>query len=290
MIRALLDLHWAITSPSLLTDAPQLSPMFQRAIDTFDPFSIDLAELEAFLSEVPRQRVGHYFERLILYWLSRVCKCWIVAHQYPIRNEQRTIGEIDFLFRDSTGQLHHWETAVKFYLYTPQPKTGNDRLLGPNPDDSFNRKLDHIYQHQLPLSKRIFDEPVCRHAFVKGRIFYPLQSLPERHLDPWPSRLSSAHLRGIWLCPRQFDWFDSQKPSRRYRLLSKPHWLAPERVLISSEQYMTGTAMRTLLEKHFKRNSQAKLCSVMVPHGQYYEEHERLFIVSNDWPNFASRL
>lgn len=285
MNRALQDLHWAITSPSLLVDDPPLSGELRMAIESFDPSSIDQTALAAFLSAAPSRRVGRYFERLILYWLSHVCGFRIVAHGYQVIDNGRTIGELDFLFRDTAGQLHHWETAVKFYLQAPIRQSHGDRLLGPNPADSFEKKRTRLYQHQLPLSRRVFDEPVCRHAFVKGRIFYPSHPNPERHFDSRPSGLSSAHLRGIWIRAAQLDWFQCQPASNRYKLLVKPHWLAPERVPASSADCLTAAAMRRLLDEHFEQHSQARLCSVLRPQGEHYEENERLFIVNNDWPD-----
>lgn len=279
----LCDLHWAVTSPPLLVD-PHLSPTLQAAIESFDPTSIDRRTLQDFLSAAPGHRVGHYFERLILFWLSHVCGFQIIAHRHQIQDNKRTIGELDFLFRDASGQLHHWETAVKFYLRVATPLPDRGFLIGPNAADSFDRKVARIYQHQLPLSKRIFDEPICRHAFVKGRIFYPLRPLSGNQMDSEAPKLALSHLRGVWLRAKELCWFEHQPSGNRYKLLQKPHWLAPERAA-SSPQCLSAIRIHDVLRTHFEQASHPRMCSVLAPRDGEYKEVERLFVVSNDWPN-----
>lgn len=169
--RQLDDLTWAIASPSLLADCP--------VVPDFDPDRVDPEHLAAFLAETPGHRVGRYFERLVLYWLQYVRRVEIVAKSLQIREGNRTVGEIDLLFRDEQHRLNHWEIAVKFYLHFQHKNLSGSHFIGPNAADTFERKMERLFGHQLPRSEASFPEVEIRQAFVKGRIFYhPNQELP----------------------------------------------------------------------------------------------------------------
>ena len=68
-----------------------------------DVGSVDVEHLEDFISKRPDRRVGHYFETLILYWLTHIVKVELIAHGQQIMDGKRTVGELDFLFRDRDG-------------------------------------------------------------------------------------------------------------------------------------------------------------------------------------------
>ena len=85
------DLLWAVNSPPLLSASP--------LVDHVDVGEIDLDHFAKFLREQSDHRVGRYFERLILYWLTHIRKVQIVHHSKQILDAKRTIGEIDFIFR-----------------------------------------------------------------------------------------------------------------------------------------------------------------------------------------------
>jgi len=101
------DLIWVINSP-LLMDLTSQESVPTRLLEVSD---IDGEHLAVHLSSHPEQRVGRYVEQLIVYWISVIRRCEVVAHALQMRDGKRTVGEIDLLFHDEQGRLNHWEVA-----------------------------------------------------------------------------------------------------------------------------------------------------------------------------------
>src|SRR5690606_22242252 len=97
---------------------------------------------------------------------------------------RQTVGELDYVWRDrDSGQVWHWELAVKCYLYLPQTEQAGvvaDRFVGLQQRDTLARKTGKLRDQQLRLSAtpevyrqlgmRIDDAA----AYVKSWLFYPL--------------------------------------------------------------------------------------------------------------------
>ncbi|NNE93868.1 MAG: DUF1853 family protein [Verrucomicrobiales bacterium] len=215
------DLDWALTSPSLITH--------ELALPDQEFPGMEETQLRDFLErrEKKSHRVGRYFEDLIEFWLTEIQDVELIArgHQIFDANEKtRTIGELDFVWRDDCGTLIHLETAVKFYLHDPGENHTGSQFVGPNARDTFERKIARLLDHQLPLSARNYSEPVIPRALVRGRIFYhPDSSAPET----LPDFLNPDHLRGEWLHQGEIDRLDHS--DREFHILEKPHWFtAPQ--------------------------------------------------------------
>ena len=97
--QALADLLWVLGTPTLACGDNVVAPM------QLDVGSVDVEHLEDFITKRPDRRVGHYFETLILYWLTHIAKVELIAHGQQIMDGKRTVGELDFLFRDKDGVL-----------------------------------------------------------------------------------------------------------------------------------------------------------------------------------------
>ena len=155
LVRAL---AWTLTSPPLInsttTDAPALLAQL-NLLDLKRPHNRDLNpwltqldqqphSLEQWVSERPTHRVGHLFEHLVHYWLVHQTDAQILTHHQQIRDKNKTLGELDFLFR-LEGRIIHLETAVKFYL-----KANNQQSLksfvGPNSRETLFQKTQQIVQ------------------------------------------------------------------------------------------------------------------------------------------------
>lgn len=266
------DLDWAVKSPLLMSEGPVLEDL--------DLCQVDPAHLAAFLNAVTSRRVGRYFERLILYWLQHVRAARIVAESLPIRDHQRTLGEIDFLFYDEREQFTHWETAVKFYLHYPRENASGSHYIGPNAADTFERKTARLLEQQLPLSETHFPEVAVRQAFVKGRIFY------HPHLGPptyQPQHLAPDHLRGIWI--RASELASLQEPGEaKYRILQKPFWLAEGTVGDPDTGVFLLPDLEQLLAKHFADFSYPVLISRLADPRQPLLKPTHIFVVSESWP------
>lgn len=269
------DLTWAINSPSLLTNPPTIIKV--------DPDQIDAEHLASFLNQSSCRRVGRYFERLVLYWLKFIRNVEVVAESLQIREENRTIGEIDVLFRDEQDRLTHWEIAVKFYLYFSGESAIDSHFIGPNAADTFERKIGKLFGHQLPRSKKHFPDVEIRQAFVKGRIFYhSLDAIPHE----LPRLLSPDHLHGTWIWATQLDQI-GQNDEAFYRILHKPFWLSEDRVLTNQtidSELLSLEALIANLTNHFTSDKRPILVSQLKSDDMTSVETDRIFVVPVGWP------
>ncbi len=269
--QVLSDLVWAISSPSLVSD-----PLAINAIGV-EVNSIDPVHLLAFLTDQPSPRVGRYFESLVLYWLTYVEQFEIVGHGVQLRQGKRTIGEIDFLFRDHDGELNHWEAAVKFFLHFPRP--GQSHYPGPNAVDSFEQKTEKLFEQQLPISDLYYPEVKIRRAFFRGSIFYHGLDVSLQSHSPAsvPDRLATNHNRCQWLRCTEVDQLEDLDSNAGF-ICPKPFWLsAPTAASPAPTQ-----ALAHEITRRFERQDQpVMICIVDTETGL---ETNRIFVVSDDWP------
>lgn len=276
------DLIWAINSPSLIRssteDASTDWPVCAES--DFDP-----ASLRAGRDDANQYRVGRYFEDLVHFYLKSVRGFEIVERGLQIQEDGRTVGEIDFLYRNHDGVLCHCETAVKFFLHTADSNDSGSHFIGPNSADNFERKTRRLFEHQLPLSKSRFPEVARREAFVKGRIFYhPLAGVPAE----LPALLSKDHLRGTWIRESELDLLGASDAEAKFRVARKPHWLAPDQTSLSDATLQTTDGIRTLLRIHFSERRTPQLVNVLSEADDRWLESDRVFVVSDQWPHDAS--
>ncbi len=301
------DLIWALNSPSLLADGH----CSLAANEAADPSQIDPDEVVSFILRQPTRRVGRYFERLLYFYLSRIRRADIIASGLQIRDDSRTLGELDFVFqtRSPTGSgqhsdsfLTHWETAVKFYLWCPDQTVEGSHLIGPNAADTLERKVARLLHHQLPLGQTAQATEALRNArhtldsspatvdvekpmsqaFVKGRIFYPAQ-FDQSHgsyteCSP-PDQLSSAHLRGVWIKESQLDLLE-ELPADRFAFVDKPYWLAPP------EHFdLSVLTVIDRLSSHFQQSEFPQLLAYSrCPAAAGEDEAQHVFVMPNAWP------
>ena len=264
--QALLDLEWVLTSPSLVSDA-----LAAGTVD-FEPATVDVDHLEAFLADRSEHRVGRYFEHLIHYWLAHVRKVDVAEVGMQIIDEKRrTIGEIDFLFRDEHGQLTHCEAAVKFFLHHPNDESSH--FPGPAARDNFEKKSTRLFDTQLHLSSEHVPDVTTRLGFVRGRIFQQLgRDLPE----VLPPRMASDCLGGVWVRESNIDTLDSLGDFG-FHFVPKPHWFAP----VATAQILTKTEFVESISSHFSGPAYPMMVSLRDSAGA---EAHRCFVVPDVWP------
>lgn len=227
---------------------------------------------EAELVEIARdhRRVGHYFEKLVGFWLREIRGVEIVALGEQVREERRTIGELDCVFRDEDGVLTHWELAVKFFLHHPSADAASE-FPGPNATDNFERKIARLFDHQLPLSAVARPDVECRQALVRGCIFRHYRSPSEYAL---PERMAADHEQGWWLRAGELDdsWlFDASTAAAR--IMAKPHWLGLPADLDEAGE------VRADLTRHFEGRGHPLM--VAVDRGG---QLQRVVVVDDHWP------
>lgn len=279
------DLAWSLASAPLLQrrDAGVYWPDDDWFTAIADQFGDSLAQLDAdpgplrnVLAQRTDHRLGNYFEVLWHYWLEHNPRYRPVHTNLPVRaNGGQTIGEFDVIVEDRhSGEMLHWELAVKFYLgsgSTGQP----DHWWGPGRRDRLDIKTGHLLHHQTQLSRHpraraLLAEHGLRidatWLIMKGRLFYP-----RGITDAPPSGANPNHLRGFWV------------PGNRLDRLAPAHWLALEKhQWLAPLQRPTGPLMdnRELREWWRDDPHRRPVCLAAINEGQ---EVERGFIVPDAW-------
>lgn len=239
----------------------------------------DPRPLQDFMSRSSVPRLGHHFESLVLFYLHHgpANPFQVLDHHRPIIRQSPaghpiTIGEIDFLLESPTARAH-LEIAVKFYLGVET--AGEIHWIGPGLRDRLDRKLQHLRQHQLPVSRALDLEPLERYFWVKGVLFHPWSQplqLPEGLIAPEQVSFWLTCSQAIDTWPSFSDWC----------CLKKPHWLgcawnhqaAP--AVIPAATPTTPVQIR----EHFASSKQALMLWSET-------RRTRCLIVADDWPTAA---
>lgn len=246
------DYEWVLSTPPLIGDSIASIPVTAESIP-----------------EIPKRkstRVGLYFEDLVRLYLRGREDIEMMEENRQIMDGKRTLGEVDFIFRDlATGLVHHWETTVKFFLHYGESNASGSHYPGPNASDWLEKKVARITDHQWPIAKREFPEIDQQSAFVRGVIFYRREASPPLH-----ELLNPQHQRGHWLYRREIS--ELPQVANRASILPKPHWLAAPAV----EDYQSI------------RESIAELATIESPRMisvlNERDQETRYFIVPDHWP------
>jgi hypothetical protein len=244
------------------------------------------------LSHLKSRRLGIYFEALWHFFLTYDSQLELIAHNIPIRSDQRTLGELDVVYRDIvSGAYTHLELAVKFYLnyQTTHRSTKPSDFLGPKGKDRLDKKIDRILSHQSPLSDTAEGKQTLAalgvHAIqkkieVKGWLFY-YEPLQPSAATCYP--LSNHHQKGCWNHLSAFS--ETAHQHEHWMVLEKRNWLSPAMILDADENsehpVLTADQLITHLGETFKTDQRPLM---VCPMSQMGLEKERYFITPDDWP------
>lgn len=287
---AVRDLAWLLGAPALL-DADQYpiwpdqssQQLLQQAHTLLLQLEQQPEPLLAHLATRPVKRLGYYVENLLGFAFSHLPEWQIVAEHWPIRDPQRTVGELDFLLQaPDAHELLHLECAFKVYLQF-QPSLGIQGFYGPGAKDQLHLKLDKLFRQQLPLSQHSsvtaqLNSPVGqRLAWLKGWLFYPWGTCASAI-----GGLASEHPRGWWQTLGNIR-LRLQHSSSQWTLLPRSRWISPVWLAADTPTF-SGPQMLDWLEQHFADTHTPQLLVELLSSNSGMIETSRGFVVDDNWP------
>lgn len=201
----------------------------QFDIVQFDFPSVDLNTLPQ--NEIPQNlRLGHQMEHVFRQLMDHSNLYKIVLFNLPIRDQERTLGEIDFILKNKfTNQFIHVELTYKFYLLDPEISTPIHRLIGPNRKDRFFDKMEKIKNEQFELlhnvagvkalvAHGIDHEKINHQSCFKAQIFPPYYQ-KSINLDS----INKETVAGFWL--RLEDFNSAEFTKDHFYIPKKSDWV-----------------------------------------------------------------
>ena len=277
------DLAWACFSPPLLhsqllpCEPPagnchfNLTPQRLHWLRQLDQEPTPLLQA---LSASGSSRLGLYFESLWQFFLRQDPRADLLAHNLPVREGGKTLGEFDLIYFCHDRQRHvHLELALKFYLCGPG-LDGREwhHWLGPNSQDRLDLKLERMLQHQIQLTQQPAARPVLaelgvesplREIEIKGRLY--------RHHQ---ASIASPTAYNTQL--KMHQWAYARDAARllqpeRYLPLARQQWLAPVAASRPDADTLQSRSLPGRAQQY-----------VLFDSG--HQELHRLFVVPDDWP------
>ena len=298
--REVRDLAWACFSAPML-DISNMGngvddvvncafPLTARRRLWLETLDRDATPLLAHLAGRRSQRLGLYFESLWHFFLAHDDAVDLVAHNLPVRQEDRTLGEFDILYFCRRRNCHvHLELAVKFYLgRAPGDCTGDASAwrywLGPDARDRLDIKMERMLGHQirlgaapaaLPLLASLGVERLAREIEIKGYLFRPLFS----DLAP-PTALNRHQRLHPWLPLTALAEAPREIIADGYQVLPRAHWLSAAH-LNPAQASLSLSELEQVLKEEMNQRPGPRLVAALDCNG---EEIERFFVTSDDWP------
>lgn len=206
-------------------DTPSLKGLI-KGIQDFD-IGVDIGNTNASISAVfpPTKRLGKRAEFLFEEILKSTKNPKLLGSNIPLRNAERTIGEIDYILQTKSGVVH-LELATKFYLFDKSlDSTNMNQWIGPNRKDFLHLKVSKLQHHQFPIiASNEFQEyiqsskipqPTRQSLLLKAQLFTPLNikhELPDNYKDcivgNWLTleQFNGLHQASFFM-PNKQDWF-----------------------------------------------------------------------------------
>ena len=207
-------------------------PIWKRKQFGIDQFEFPTIDLDTFqLIEIPNNlRLGHQMEYVFKQLIENSNNYALILYNLPIRNEERTLGEIDFILKEKkTNQLIHVELTYKFYLLDPDIPEPIHRLIGPNRRDRFFDKMEKIKNEQFPLlhspsgvkaleEHEIDPQSIKHECCFKAQVYIPFQ---EKKINF--GLLNRETIAGYWLRLKDLITVDFSKD--QFYIPIKSEWV-----------------------------------------------------------------
>ncbi len=291
--RVILDIEW------IFNTQPLMQPKyFQFSHITNIKSLLNRSDIQqqliAHLQNKNLKMLGTYFEALWEFCLITSDKTQLLGKNIQVFENNQTLGEFDFIYLDKLqNKYKHLEVAIKYYLGVPELNTQTEQSslnawIGPNKNDSLDKKFHKLFQHQSKLSKgeaaqlrleklgvpsekvSLVESEVC----LLGYLFYPYGQT----LSP-PIKTTQNHNKGVWLSLSQLNDY----PHSYWMVIEKPFWL--KQVNVKKNQLQSTDEIKVkILER-----MQQKHLPVLVASFDYDSANnigqfiELVFVVPDDW-------
>jgi hypothetical protein len=221
-------------------------------------------------------RLGHQMEYVCKQLLYASKEYEVLVHNMPIRKEKQTIGEIDFILKETaTLQLIHVELTYKFYLIDTEIENPIHQLIGPNRSDAFYKKLDKIKNnqfslihteigHSVLLEKGIDTTNIKQQVCYKAQLFQPYKNAT-LHISP----INSHCIMGYWLRMAEFN--SPEFMEHKFHIPTKSQWVLDP---LAAVDWLTHEEVTIAITERLKNNS-----APMVWMTKSDTEFEKFFVV-----------
>ncbi len=279
------DLSWTAASP-LMVRLPGYDS---------DPLPPPAAPAAPF-PKLSSRFLGPYFENLWHLLLESSPHLALIAHGLQIHHEGRTLGEFDFLVRDSASQaVLHQEIAVKFYCGIPLPSEQAERCgapslwFGPNLIDRLDLKINKLLREQIHLSempqaaqrlRELGVNRLTKQIVVKGYLFHPIGNAL-----PLPDYVNANCLQRQWLIFRQLP--DYLGENTAWRRLRKLRWLSP--AVAKSTELLAPQQLIQAIRQPIAEGRAEMIAGMQLQNDGTYKETNRFLVLPDQWPEAAVR-
>lgn len=210
-------------------NTPALWDKSLLGVEQFNFPTIDIENFEP--KPIPKNiRLGHQIEHMFHQLIEHSKAYEILLFNTPIRDNKRTIGEIDFILKDNKSQeLIHLELSFKFYLVDEANSIVIHQLIGPNRKDSFYEKIQKVINKQFKLihtkeainilhDNKIKTKNIISKACFKGQLFTKYKTI-NTSLSPFNNNC----IFGYWITLKEFSITEFR--SSKYFLPIKHQWI-----------------------------------------------------------------
>jgi hypothetical protein len=195
-------------------------------------FNFPQIDISNFTPEfIPKNlRLGHQIEHVFHQLLTQHNDFKILLFNVPVRDEKRTLGELDFIIKNTKTNIHyHIELTYKFYLIEFSNTDPIHQLIGPNKKDSFYEKLIKIKEKQFKLIHsinciKILKKNNLDKKFINSQTCFKAQLyLPYFNKNKTFKPFKKESIYGYWVSYEKFqsDTFFAYK----YYIPTKHEWV-----------------------------------------------------------------
>ena len=275
------DLEWLLTGhETFVTDYPLSEYLVSDWRERLRALRLAPEPLLGYMSQAKSHFLGTYFEQLFSFAVRQFTDLTLLAEHQQIHDGAKTLGEVDLLAQDRDGRCIQFEVALKFYLH--RPDLAPTDWIGPNKNDSLQKKVRHARTHQLEVLSqddgRIWLESIAktlgyqRNLMIYGRHFYALNS-------DHASILSQPNYHGGWIYIDQLislaGVLADLTPAH------KPQWITP--IIDASETFSIDDHLIQRLSDSFVNDERPALFSCQRQQGLAPRQVFWLFVCPNDW-------